>query len=97
MNRIVREHYPVANLPEDLREEFEGVETVTIVSASSPEAPNDKQYHSYEDMMAQIKAMSFKEMMADRQSRPEKYRGTVTIEEAVARIRALRDEWDDDR
>ena len=97
MNRIVREHYPVANLPEDLRQEFEGVETVTIVAASVPAAPTDKKYHSYEDMMAQIKPMSFKEMMDDRQSRPEKYRGTVTIEEAVARIRALRDEWDDDR
>ncbi len=31
MNRIVREHYPVSNLPEDLQKEFPGQDEVTLV------------------------------------------------------------------
>lgn len=30
MNKIVRRHYPAANLPDDLRRELGGVEDVTI-------------------------------------------------------------------
>ena len=36
MNRIVREHYPVAELPEDLREGFGAGETVRVTVEVEP-------------------------------------------------------------
>ena len=40
MNKIVRDHYPVANLPEDLREGLGDVATVRVVVESEPSASN---------------------------------------------------------
>jgi hypothetical protein len=98
MNKIVRQHYPVSKLPEDLQQEFSGLETVTVVGENiSMSAEPATSHHSFEDMMTHIKPMSFRELMADRDAHPENYQGKVTTEEAVARIRALRDEWDDVR
>ncbi|MDB5554602.1 MAG: hypothetical protein JWL86_4586 [Rhizobium sp.] len=101
MNKITRKHYPVSKLPEELKKEFEAFETVTLVGergqSSGEDKSDEKSYHSYEEMMAGIKPMTWKELYADRQANPEKYSRGVTAEEAVARIRALRDEWDSDR
>jgi hypothetical protein len=101
MNKITREHYPVSKLPEELKKEFAGFETVTLVGEksviSSKEKAGENPYHSYEEMMAGIKPMTWQELVADREAHPEKYRGNVTPEEAVARIRELRDEWESDR
>ena len=36
MNRLVREHYPVSKLPEDLREGFEGRGDVTVTIEAGP-------------------------------------------------------------
>lgn len=102
MNKITREHYPVSKLPEELQKEFAGFETVTLMSerdAADPEEKsggNSMQDH-YDEMMAAIKPMTWKELYEDRLANPEKYCRGVTIEEAVARVRELRDEWDDDR
>lgn len=90
MNRIVREHYPVANLPEDLREGLDADAKVRVVVevdvSPQPSAPffssgNQKPLTIEETqlLIARIRA----------QDRP-----TVSAEEAVARIRELRDEWD---
>jgi hypothetical protein len=98
MNKITREHYPVAKLPEELRKEFEGVETVTLVSDQEENetgrAPGENPYHDYDEMMAGIKPMTWAELYADMQANPAKYDRGVTVEEAVARVRELRDEWD---
>jgi hypothetical protein len=101
MNKITREHYPVSKLPEELRKEFEGVETVTLVSDGETDnvaqKTGENPYHDYDEMMASIKPMTWAELYADMQANPEKYDRGVTVEEAVARVRALRDEWDSDR
>jgi hypothetical protein len=99
MNKIVREHYPVSKLPEDLRQEFAGLETVRVVIEEESK-PAEKSMGAliderYAEIISQIKPMTFQELMADRLANPAKYRGNVTPEEAVARIRALRDEWDE--
>ena len=100
MNKITREHYPVSKLPEELQKEFAGFETVTLVSErealKSGGRPMDAHDH-YEELMASIQPMTLKELLADRQAHPEKYSGNVTAEEAVARVREIRDEWDSDR
>ena len=100
MNKVVREHFPVSKLPEELRQAFADFETVTLVGErDNPEhtASERASYHDYDEMMADIKPMTLRELLEDRKAHPEKYRGNVTIEEAVAHVRALRDEWDSDR
>ncbi|CAN7559426.1 hypothetical protein [Rhizobium sp. LjRoot254] len=104
MNKITREHYPVSKLPEELKKEFEGLQTVKIVGdpkdqgKTTAERITFRDYeHQYEEMMSHIKPMTLKELLADREAHPEKYRGNVTPEEAVARVREIRDEWDSDR
>lgn len=78
MNKIVVEHYPVARLPEELREGLDDVGSVRVtVEADIP------------------KPMATGDVIAAARQRLAARRGEgVTIEEAVARIRQLRDEWD---
>ncbi len=81
MNKIVREHYPASKLPEDLRQGMSPAVTVRIVM-------------EVDDPVAE--GLTFKELkrrVAELQSRPDFK--PVTSDEAVARIRALRDEWDE--
>lgn len=91
MNKIVREHYPVANLPEDLQKEFAGFDTVRIVTEDEGEltglAAVEAAERKYQKHLLELAARTPADFGA--------HRGSVTIEEAVARIRALRDEWDD--
>ncbi len=75
MNKIVREHYPVEKLPEDLREGIEG-RYVRVTLVPEEDTPARKPL-TYAEIRACVKP-----------------RGT-TAEEAVSRIRELRDEWDD--
>ncbi len=80
MNRIVREHYPVDQLPEDLREGLRSGETVRVVLEAEEVA---RQPLSFEQSM---------QLLQDyRRNNPDR----VSAEQAVAEIRALRDEWDD--
>jgi len=75
MNRIVKEHYPAAKLPDDLREGIDPLGTVTVTVVTEPRdgaAP----FRPKHDLFAIAKE-----------------RGT-SIQEAVARVRSLRDEWD---
>jgi hypothetical protein len=101
MNKITREHYPVSKLPEELREQFAGFETVTLVSDTetddTPSKTDENPYHDYDEMMAGIKPMTWAELYADMQANRQKYDRGVTIEEAVERVRELRDEWESDR
>jgi len=89
MNKIVREHYPVENLPEDLREGLTVGGTVRVVIEESSDAPNVFEYKQRKPMTAAEAAESIRRFKAEG-------RKSVAPEEAVARIRSLRDEWDDE-
>jgi hypothetical protein len=82
MNKIVREHYPVEKLPEDLREGLQAGATVRVVL-------------EVEDETIERPSMSFEESMRlindYRRDNPER----VSVEDAVQRVRDLRDEWDE--
>jgi hypothetical protein len=77
MNKIVRQHYPVSQLPEDLRAQFAEGTSVTI---------------TIED---EIKNPLTREQLLEMFEEARKNAPGTTLEEAVARVRALRDEWDD--
>jgi hypothetical protein len=78
MNRIVREHYPVEKLPEDLREGIEGRYVSVTVETEVAKAESGTPRLSWPEIRERLKER----------------RLSTTTEEAVARIRALRDEWD---
>ncbi len=91
MNKIVRDHYPVANLPEDLREGFADDATVRVVleveTSKNDTVEND-------DPLLRDGPIEAHELMAIRERLQADGRKSVSEEEAVARIRELRDEWD---
>jgi len=91
MNKIVRDHYPVSKLPEDLREGLEGVATVRVVVESEPQ-PSDTA--DSDDPLLRKGPIEAHELMALRERYLALGHPPVTEEEAVARIRELRDEWD---
>lgn len=79
MNVIVKKHYPVERLPADLKDAVGGAATVTLTLE-----PDDRgRYRSLDE----IKSRLDKEKSEGRIE-------SVTPEEAVARVRKLRDEWD---
>ncbi|AZG76069.1 hypothetical protein [Methylocystis rosea] len=80
MNRIVREHYPAANLPDDLRNEIGAEKRVTITievesvgSSSEATGSADDWFSKYEH----IRRATFH-----------------SLEEVNDHVRSLRDEWD---
>ena len=85
MKKIVREHYPIANLPEDLREGFAADSTVKIViEVEEPGECSDLAVIERKPVMANDIMEFRRRMLLD--GRP-----SVSMEEAVARIRELRD------
>lgn len=95
MNKIVREHYPVEKLPADLREGLEGIDSVRIVL----ETPNDDMAISGFSVLNSVlprprKPMSLEESLEAVRSFRAKNVSPVSLDEAVARVRELRDEWD---
>ncbi|WP_165216179.1 hypothetical protein [Affinirhizobium pseudoryzae] len=101
MNKIVREHYPVEKLPEDLREGLEPGATVRVVLEVDGEAEAARRQldawseNFWSQKPAEREALSrdalLEQLRVLRASNP----APVSQEEAVAEIRALRDEWDD--
>lgn len=83
MNKIVREHYPVEKLPEDLRVLFSDTASVTIEVVAEGDHPTSG--------LSSKDAVALMRQMQEENSR--KGRG-ITEQEAVDRIRTLRDEWD---
>ena len=81
-DKIIREDYPVEKLPEDLRAELGGVGRVRVTLE-----PSDKMADRKCAEWARVEA-HIEKARASPGFRP------VTNEEAVARIRELRDEWD---
>ncbi|MBI4923165.1 MAG: hypothetical protein HY834_15590 [Devosia nanyangense] len=80
MNKVVLEHYPAERLPDDIRRELGGAISVTVTVEE--ERP---QGVSAAELVAMLKREKAKPGFK-----------SVSIEEATARIRALRDEWDDE-
>ena len=102
MNRIVREHYPASRLPEDLREGIDPAREVTVTVIVNDDTENQSSI-TLEQMVEQLKAAGHtplppaevKRRLQSIERITEAARGRVTsIDEAVARIRALRDEDD---
>lgn len=77
MNKVVREHYPVSQLPADLRSQFPEGASVTV---------------TIED---EIRNPLSREQLMEMFRKARKTAPGTTLEEAVARVRALRDEWED--
>ncbi len=77
MNRIVREHYPVEKLPEDLREGFSQGAAVAVTIEVETDRP---QQTSRRLGVLEARALA--------------QRATPIGDDAVERIRKLRDEWD---
>ena len=92
MNKIVREHYPVSQLPEDIRKEFEGTATVRLVVEEAPAITGAAALETLEARYEKHLAMLTAKGPIDF----GQHRGKTSIAEAVTRIRELRDEWDDE-
>ncbi|MES5045095.1 hypothetical protein ABVB72_07430 [Rhizobium nepotum] len=97
MNRVVREHYPVSKLPRELREGLDEGATVRIVVEVEDTPRLDDTALSGFAVLADAPRRSMS--AEDAVNAMAKYRKNntqrVTAEQAVARIRELRDEWDD--
>ncbi len=81
MNKIVLDHYPVSKLPADMREGLEKSATVRVVIEEEDDRDNLAMNTAAEAANA---IRQFRKELADKTS----------SEEAVKRIRELRDEWD---
>lgn len=79
MNRIVREHYPAAKLPEDLRDEIGPGKQVTItIEVESPDS-NSESTESRNDWFSKYEHI---------------HRSNFhSLDEVNAHVRSLRDEW----
>lgn len=98
MNKIVLEHYPASMLPDDLRDRFPENAMVRMVIEEEIQVQTGKNnpYPGFEDLQfLKRQPMNIAEMLAAAQRIKSQDRPSVTAEEAVARIRKLRDEWDD--
>ncbi|HSP26633.1 MAG TPA: hypothetical protein VLQ65_15815 [Saliniramus sp.] len=102
MNRIVREHYPASRLPEDLREGIDPAREVTVTVSVDEHVENGSSL-TLEQLVEQLKAAGYTPLPPEEVERrmrsirriTEAARGRNTsTDEAVARIRALRDEDD---
>lgn len=83
MNKIVREHYPVEKLPDDISKHFPKGASVTLEV-------------SEEDTGARRRPLSVEETVKVMRESQERHRGSgVTIDTIAAEVRTLRDEWDD--
>lgn len=87
MNRIVRQHYPVEKLPEDLRGGLSAGQSVTITVEEEGGTSADTFDARVAEILRHPQPMTLREICDLVGHR------NVSAEEAVSRIRALRDEW----
>ncbi len=80
MNKIVKEHYPASKLPVELRE---GIDPTGHVTVTVIEEEGERRKPLSREKLREL----------IEQAQMESKGGT--IEDAVARVRTLRDEWDD--
>ncbi len=91
MNKIVFEHYPASKLPDDLRQEIDASATVKIVIEEEPQESRKWPGFPPEEPR---KPMTIEETLEMIRRYRALGRPSVSPEEAVARRRELRDEWD---
>lgn len=91
MNKIVRDHYPVENLPADLRQGLEDQATVRVVIEVENEPASDPLALPGS---ARKKPLTIEETLEMIRRYREQHPERVSMDEAVSRIRELRDEWD---
>lgn len=96
MNKIVREHYPASRLPEDLRTGLRGAEHVRVVIETVDDGPGDASGYAALAPVPADSSVSGAQMLEDLKAYKAKHGSTTSEEEAVSRIRKLRDEWDDE-
>ncbi|GBD49965.1 hypothetical protein [Methylopila sp. Yamaguchi] len=78
--KIIREDYPVDRLPEDLRAELGDATRVRVTVERAIDSDERKSWAEIEALIEELhRSPGFK---------------PVTTDEAVARVRELRDEWD---
>jgi hypothetical protein len=80
MNRIVRDHYPASQLPDDLKAAIGTARTVRLVIEA-------------DDGQASVSSTSFSAWAEELRLRSLRLKPAT--DDPVARIRKLRDEWDD--
>lgn len=78
MNKIVREHYPVERLPEDLRRDFGFTRTVTVTI--EPENAPAEARVTVQDAIAELREI--------------RARLPKSVADSVESVSRLRDEWD---
>ncbi|MEA3533377.1 hypothetical protein [Rhizobium sp. CC-YZS058] len=99
MNKIVREHYPAAKLPEELRQGLDADARVRIViEEEASDMPSLPQIVPLPDLdaLASNRSQTVEELLETIRMHKARYGSTTSGDEAVQRIRALRDEWDDE-
>lgn len=79
MSKIIHEHVPASELPERLRRGIDVSATVTVTIQEEP------------DRREALTSEQLKNLIEDAQRNAK----GITTEEAVTRIRKLRDEWDE--
>lgn len=78
MNKVIHEHYPASRLPDELREGIDPSGHVTVTVVEEEPRPSREKLLQLLDQARQRSGSV----------------GDVSTEEAVRRIRDLRDEWD---
>jgi len=85
MNKIVREHYPVENLPADLREGLgEGATVRVVIEVDVSVVERAPEQRTLKETLEQLEKL--------REGRAP----DTDVTEAVSRVRALRNEWEDE-
>lgn len=84
MNKIVLEHYPVSKLPADVQRAVGDVDSVTLTIEADDAVRSARKPLSVDEVVQQARELATRNAGSG-----------VTPEEAVRRIRELRDEWDD--
>ncbi|WP_137134955.1 hypothetical protein [Rhizobium sp. FKY42] len=96
MNKVVLEHYPIAQLPEDMRAGLPVAESARVTVEVIPTEVNPlKAFFGLRDEEVDVSDNLMK-LLQHRQDYPERYNHGTSMAEAVQRIRELRDEWDDE-
>jgi len=99
MNKLMFEHYPASKLPADLREGLDKGATVRIVIEEEPkqaQAQEAGSFPGFQELPSIVRQpMSIEDTLAAIKRIKAQDRPSVSSEEAVARVRVLRDEWDD--
>lgn len=95
MNKIVFEHYPASKLPEEMRGDLSKDAFVRVVIEADEKAVVESRSPFPLEAGKKEQPANLDNLLRSHQAHPERYSGNVTTEEAVARIRELRDEWDD--